>query len=77
MNRRNLLVVMVLAMAFLFASSFSFTSNTVKADSCQTCVDVYNACAASCNGNAACLRLCKRDYNECLCGCGFDTPGCQ
>ena len=75
MKIRNLLAGFVLAMMVVFAGSF--TTNTVKADSCQTCVDIYNACAAQCNGNSICLKQCKRDYNECLCGCGFDTPGCQ
>jgi hypothetical protein len=76
MRIRNLLLSFVLAMMVMCVGSF--TTNSIKAqDSCQTCVDVYNGCAALCNGNAVCLKQCKKDYNECLCGCGFDTPGCQ
>ena len=75
MKIRNLLAGFVLSMMVMFAGSF--TTNTVKADSCQPCVDIYNECASFCNGNSICLKQCKKDYNECLCGCGFDTPGCQ
>ena len=77
MRIRNLLFGFVLAMMVLFAGSF--TTNTVKADGCiYGCMDLYNACEASCNGDRLCIKQCKKDYDECLCGCGIPTPtGCQ
>ena len=70
MKIRRLFFGLVLTI-FLFAGSF--TGNTVKADGCiYNCMDVYNACEASCNGNRFCIKQCQRDYTECACaGCGL------
>ncbi len=67
MKRRNLLVVMVLAMTFLFASSFSFTGNTAQASVCtQFCLHEYNNCMIDCNGSPICQQFCRDEYYCCL-----------
>ena len=66
MKRRNLLAVMVLALTFLFASSFSFTGNTAQAFGCtQFCANGYNACMIECNGDANCQYRCWLDWECC------------
>lgn len=75
MRIRNLLLGLVLAMMVLFAGSF--TTNTVKADACTDwCVNMYNDCAAQCNGNQICLRICRDEYKCCMSQCGVGSGPC-
>jgi len=77
MKVRSLLVGFVLALMVLFTGISSTTASPAKADGCiYNCIDLYNACEASCNGDRLCLKQCQKDYNECACGCGLGGP-CQ
>jgi hypothetical protein len=73
MKIRNLLFGVVLATMVVFPDSS--TTNTIKADGCENCVILYNACEASCNGDRGCIKDCQRDYTECACQCGFQCGG--
>ena len=71
MRLRTFLSLTVLTAALLFTL---LTGSPTKARDCpfDMCVALYNECEASCNGNRQCIKVCKRDYNECLCAnCGF------
>jgi len=77
MKVRNLLITLILAVMVLCAGVGSTTASPAKADGCiYNCIDLYNACEASCNGDRHCLKACQLDYNECACGCGLGGP-CQ
>lgn len=69
MKRRNLLVVMVLAVLFLFASSFSFTGSTQASVCTNFCLHEYNNCMIDCNGAPSCQQICRDDYYCCLEAC--------
>jgi hypothetical protein len=57
----------------LVGTLFAGTTTTAKYCPFDMCVSLYNECEASCNGNRQCIKVCQRDYNECLCAnCGFD-----
>ena len=77
MKRRNLLLVMVLAVMFLVASSFSYTGNTAQAFGCtQFCANNYNACMIECNGDPGCQYWCWLEYDCCMNMCN-NIPTCQ
>jgi hypothetical protein len=66
MKRRNSLIIVVLAMLLLFASSFSFKGNTAQAFGCtQFCANGYNACMIECNGDPNCQHGCWVDWECC------------
>ena len=80
MRLRKFLSLTVLTAALLFTL---LTGSSTKARECpfQMCVDLYNECQASCNGNRQCIKVCQRDYTECQCAnCGLcprDPPQAQ
>jgi hypothetical protein len=64
MKIRNLLFGFVLAMMFLFASSF--TSISSARPSCEgVCLINYNDCVSSCNGEPGCKPACIEAYSCC------------
>jgi hypothetical protein len=74
MKRRNLLIVMVLAMTFLVLSSFSFKANTVQASVCTNfCLHEYNNCMIDCNGAPSCQQFCRDEYYCCLKACNNES----
>ncbi len=75
MRLRKLLSLTVLTAVLLFTL---LTGSPTKARECpfQMCVDLYNECEASCNGNRVCIKACQRDYRECQCAnCGLCPKG--
>lgn len=70
--KRRILILSVLSLMLVCALS---AGSPAEARRCpfDMCVSLYNECEASCNGNRQCIKVCQRDYNECLCAnCGFD-----
>jgi hypothetical protein len=73
--KRRLLIVSVLTLMLVGALS---AESPAEARRCpfDMCVALYNECTASCNGNRQCVKVCQRDYNECLCAnCNYSNCG--
>jgi hypothetical protein len=69
MKIKNLLVAFVLAMMTLCAGIGSTTASPAAPSCMSTCLSVFNACKAACNGDVQCIAECQDDYNSCRCGC--------
>jgi hypothetical protein len=67
------LVVLMVLIGSLVILSAGFTSNKAKASACTDfCADVYNtSCVPQCGGHQVCLRICRDEYRQCMCGCGI------
>jgi hypothetical protein len=80
MRLRKLLTLTVLTAALLFTL---LTGSPTKARYCayDTCVTLYNACEAGCNGSRGCIKDCQNDYSVCMCSncglCPIDPPQAQ
>lgn len=73
--KRRLLIFSALTLTLLGALP---AESPAEARRCpfDMCVSLYNECEASCNGNRQCIKVCQRDYNECLCAnCNYSNCG--
>ena len=71
MRLRKFLSLTVLTAALFFTL---LTGSPTEARECpwQMCVDLYNECEASCNGNRRCIKICQIEYSDCQCfNCGL------
>lgn len=80
MRLRKLLTLTVLTAALFITL---LTGSPTEARYCgENCVEIYNSCEASCNGRGGCIKVCQREYSECMCSnCGLcpigDPPQAQ
>lgn len=78
MKRKSPLILIVLAVMVLFASSISSTANSGRGETpavncAATCWNNYQACKSSCGGDPLCLDECREQFDCCRIIChGLD-----